>query len=103
CRQLHIVRDLFPDQRLNRTDDLRRIQMRLAVATEAGEAGIRQAWLAPGDGFGQRGRGLESAQLDVCEVLEAYPARPHGGAGEAARDDVLVELERLEKRRADVR
>ena len=78
----------------------RAVQVELAVAAEAGEAGVGEPVRADG---GREARASSSrGQLDAREVGGLEPAGPGRGGREAARHDRRPELEGLEQLAADV-
>src|SRR5581483_3320061 len=89
-----------PGDLLELADDGRRVEVELAVAPEAGEAGVDE--LRPRvvgrDGAGR----LEAPEQSPGEVLEADRSRPGRSAREAAGEDVGAQLEDLEEGAADV-
>ena len=101
--RLHVVAGADRRERLDLAGDLRREEVRLAVAAEPGEAGIGQAGLATGRRLGQGGRGVAASKLALGEIGEGRPAGPRGGHREAARDDRRVEVHDIDEGATDIR
>ncbi len=76
------------------------VQVELAVAAEAREAGVGEPVRPCGRRDGLRLR--EAGQLDSSEVRRLEPAGPRRGGREAARDERRRELQGLEQLAADV-
>ena len=77
-----------------------RVQVELAVAAEAREAGVREP-VRP-DGGRERAAPPRAAGAARGEVGEPRGARPRGGGREAAATTIAGQLERLEQLAADV-
>ena len=94
------VRGAGRGQRLEGARVGRAVEVELAVAAEAGEAGVGEP--VRSDGGRERAGLLEPGQLHGREVRGLQAARPGRGGGEAAGDEVGSELERLEQLAADI-
>src|SRR5437870_6197064 len=77
--------------------------MRFAVATEPGEAWVRQTGLATGRWFGDSQSGGAAAELATSEVVEGRPTGPGSGGREAPLHHGDVEVDDVDQRSADVR
>ncbi len=94
------VRGTGRGQRLEGARVGRAVEVELAVAAEAGEAGVGEP--VRSDGGRERAGLLEPGQLHGREVRGLQAAGPGRGGGEAAGDEVGSELDRLEQLAADI-